>query len=101
MIDCTTTRHSNYATTPEKVEVAAGVLQRLDRCAVSDLTAARQIETRKARLRTEAEMLLSDAARHDIPIGEDLRERLALWAEDLPTIAVLVDELRLVVLQPA
>jgi hypothetical protein len=89
-----------YATTPEKVEVAAGVLQRLDRCAVNDLIAAQQIETQKIGLRAEAELLLADAARHDLQVPEDLCERLSLWATDLPTILILVDELR-DVLRPA
>jgi hypothetical protein len=83
-----------YATTPEKVEVAAGVLQRLDRCAVNDLIAARQIETQKVGLRAEAELLLADAARHDLVIPQDLRDRLALWCEDLPGIQTLVGELQ-------
>lgn len=95
MIDCTPNRHSdNYATTPAWVEVEGGVQRRIDRCTINDLTAARQIETQKAGLRAEAEMLLADAARHDIPIGEELREQLALWRDDLPGIQALVGELR-------
>lgn len=102
MIACTTNRHSaSYATTPEWVEIEPGIQRRLDRCTVNHLAAARQIETRKAELRAEAEMLLADAARHDILVGEELRERLSLWATDLPTILLLVEELRGALLQPA
>jgi hypothetical protein len=89
-----------YATTPGKVEVAPGVLQRLDRCAVGDLAAARAVQVQKVGLRTEAELLLADAARHDLPIAQDLRDRLALWCDDLPGIRVLVDELRAALLRP-
>jgi hypothetical protein len=46
-------------------------------------------------------MLLADAARHNLDVDDELRDRLALWATDLAGIVSLVDELRSSILQPA
>jgi hypothetical protein len=99
LVDYSTNTQS-YAETPAWVEIEPGVQRRIDRCTVNDLHGARCIETQKAQLRAEAELLLADAHHHNLDIDDDLRDRLALWATDLPTIQALTRELRSAVLQP-
>jgi hypothetical protein len=65
------------------VEVSPGVAVPLERCSVTDLAAARMLEARKAALYAQVELLLADAAKHDLPVPDGLRERIALWTGDL------------------
>lgn len=83
------------------VEVHASVFKRLRDCSNDELHSAMECQQARRELRDQAEALLAEAARHDIPISESLRAALCVFAGDLPTLTGLVDELRAVCLQPA
>jgi hypothetical protein len=66
-----------------KIETEPGVTVPLERCSVADLTAARVLEARKVGLYTQVTLMLADAARHDLHVPDELRERAARCRGDL------------------
>jgi hypothetical protein len=76
-----------------QIEVMPSVFMRVRDCTAGDLEMARECDVARQRLREQAEALLAEAHHHDITIPQRLRERLAMWSDDLPGLTALLDEL--------
>ena len=67
----------------------------------ADLAAAHDLEVRKAGLYAQVQLLVAGAAKHDMPVPDELRERTSLWAGDLIELEALRYELENALLAPA
>mgnify|MGYP003622927669 CR=1 FL=1 len=83
------------------LEIAPGITVPIGACTVDDLAAAHALQERKETVLAEVARLVADAARYDLPISDELRERLALFAGGLDELLALRCELEETLLQPA
>lgn len=84
-----------------RLEIAPGVTVPVESCSTADLAAAHALRGRKERLLAECGRMVHDAARYNLPISPELRERITLWDGDLNEIQQLRDELENALLQAA